>query len=277
MSLPASRPPRHSAGSPARNPASLARTAALILPDFLQNMRETVQQGGVLDASQTNTFYYILWQGDGAMVARSPGAPDNVPAPTRVGPPEPQGLQARDAFGKGPPADARSRHAPRGAHPRPNAGGVSLSAARPVPSRRPLAGSRPGRHAAAGAVAYRRRGHRAAARPGRRLVGGHARHPAHRRDQRHRGENRRRRPVPAHQRRRHRQRTGPVGRRPELHLCPPGSRLCPAGAVHLRCLTRTAHARLGDPDPDPDRSLARAQQRRNTAKPWRPASAPPAA
>ena len=72
-------------------------------PDFLQNMRELVQQGGVLDASQPNTFYYILWQGDGAVVARSPGAPDNVPAPTRVGSPEPQGLQGRDAFGKGSP------------------------------------------------------------------------------------------------------------------------------------------------------------------------------
>ena len=73
-------------------------------PDFLQNMREMVQQGGVLDASQPNTFYYILWQGDGAIVARSPGAPDNVPAPTRVGAPEPQALQGRDAFGKGSPA-----------------------------------------------------------------------------------------------------------------------------------------------------------------------------
>jgi len=37
-------------------------------------------------------------------VARSPGAPDNVPAPTRVGAPEPQALQGRDAFGKGSPA-----------------------------------------------------------------------------------------------------------------------------------------------------------------------------
>jgi heavy metal sensor kinase len=73
-------------------------------PDILLRMHEMVQQGGVLDASQTNTFYYVLWQGDGAIVARSPGAPDNVPAPTRVGPPEPQGLQERDAFGKGPPA-----------------------------------------------------------------------------------------------------------------------------------------------------------------------------
>jgi two-component system, OmpR family, sensor kinase len=71
-------------------------------PDFLQNMREMVQQGGVLDASQTNTFYYILWQEDGAIVTRSPGAPDRVPVPVRVGPPEPQGLQGHDAFGKGP-------------------------------------------------------------------------------------------------------------------------------------------------------------------------------
>ena len=72
-------------------------------PDFLPRMRELVQQGGVLDASQTNTFYYILWQGDGSVLARSPGAPGDVPAPVRPDLPEPPGFQGRDAFGKGPP------------------------------------------------------------------------------------------------------------------------------------------------------------------------------
>ena len=72
-------------------------------PDSLRRMREMVQQGGVLDASQTNTFYYVLWQGDGAVAARSPGAPNNITAPVRTGPTEPQGSQERDGFGKGPP------------------------------------------------------------------------------------------------------------------------------------------------------------------------------
>jgi two-component system, OmpR family, sensor kinase len=73
-------------------------------PDFLRRMRETVQQGGVLDASQTNVFYYILWQGDGAALARSPGAPEDVPAPARPNLPEPQGFPGPGGFGKGPPA-----------------------------------------------------------------------------------------------------------------------------------------------------------------------------
>jgi two-component system, OmpR family, sensor kinase len=73
-------------------------------PEFLSRMRERVQQGGVLDASQTNIFYYVLWQGDGVVLARSPGAPENVPAPVRVGPPEPQRAQGPDAFGKAGPA-----------------------------------------------------------------------------------------------------------------------------------------------------------------------------
>jgi len=73
-------------------------------PEFLSRMRQRVQQGGVLDASQTNVFYYVLWQGDGAVLARSPGAPENVPAPVLVGTAEPQGPRPPDAFRKGGPA-----------------------------------------------------------------------------------------------------------------------------------------------------------------------------
>ena len=168
-------------------------------PDFLQNMREMVQQGGVLDASQPNTFYYILWQGDGAIVARSPGAPDNVPAPTRVGAPEPQALQGRDAFGKGSPAMPGP-----GLPPEARTRGQMREAYRFLPHGQCLL---VGRSLVPDLAAMRRLalwltaagGHRAAARPGRRLVGSHARHTAYQRDQRHRRENRRRRPVPAHQ------------------------------------------------------------------------------
>jgi two-component system, OmpR family, sensor kinase len=84
-------------------------------PDFLLRMRGMVQQGGVLDSSQTNTFYYILWQADGSILARSPGAPAEVPPPIRPdalvaqtsrlrSSGEPQGFNERDASGKGPPA-----------------------------------------------------------------------------------------------------------------------------------------------------------------------------
>ena len=71
-------------------------------PDFLRHIREAVQQGGALDASQTNTFYYILWQSDGSVLARSPGAPDNVPAPEHAGP---QAPSAHDALGKSAPSE----------------------------------------------------------------------------------------------------------------------------------------------------------------------------
>jgi heavy metal sensor kinase len=71
--------------------------------DFLLTVREAVQRGGALEANQTNTFYYILWQEDHSILARSPGAPDNVPAPERVGLAEPRTPQSHDAFEKGPP------------------------------------------------------------------------------------------------------------------------------------------------------------------------------
>ncbi len=50
---------------------------------MLGSVRDAIQRGGALDPSQTNTFYYILWQEDGAIMARSPGAPADVPAPGR--------------------------------------------------------------------------------------------------------------------------------------------------------------------------------------------------
>jgi heavy metal sensor kinase len=85
--------------------------------NFLQRIRETVQQGSLLESGQTNMFYSILWQADGSVLARSPAAPDNVPLPVRSGLPERQGPQGADAFGKDPPGrpapavppEARSR------------------------------------------------------------------------------------------------------------------------------------------------------------------------
>jgi heavy metal sensor kinase len=71
-------------------------------PDFLRHIREAVQQGGALDPSQTNIYYYVLWQQDGSILAHSPGAPDNVPAP---GHPGPQSLPARDVLGKPTPPE----------------------------------------------------------------------------------------------------------------------------------------------------------------------------
>ena len=49
--------------------------------DSPENLRSSIQKAGALDQSQTNTFYYFLWQPDGTLTASSQGAPDNVPPP----------------------------------------------------------------------------------------------------------------------------------------------------------------------------------------------------
>jgi len=78
-------------------------------PDFLRHIREAVQQGGALDPSQTNTFYYVLWQQDDSILAHSPGAPEDVPAPAHPGP---QSLPAHGAFGKSAPFEGGPPMAP---------------------------------------------------------------------------------------------------------------------------------------------------------------------
>ena len=91
-------------GSPRNEPRNPPRNDRRFgSPDFLFNVREAVQRGGALESNQTNTFYYVLWQEDGSVLARSPGAPDDVLAPERVGLAEPRTPQPRDAFEKGPP------------------------------------------------------------------------------------------------------------------------------------------------------------------------------
>jgi len=71
-------------------------------PDFLRHIRDAVQQGGALDSSQTNIYYYVMWQLDGSILAHSPGAPEDVPAPEH---PVPQALPARNALGKTTPPE----------------------------------------------------------------------------------------------------------------------------------------------------------------------------
>ncbi len=76
-------------GPPPGEPRMDRRMAS---PEFLRRVRQAVQQGGSLDASQTNTFYYVLFQQDGAVAARSPGAPADVPAPLQPRAPVPAGI-----------------------------------------------------------------------------------------------------------------------------------------------------------------------------------------
>ena len=71
--------------------------------NFLLRIQTLVQQGGAVGQDETNTFYYILWQSDGTVLARSPGAPTSVPAPGNL-----VDAQAEPAseFDKGPPPDS---------------------------------------------------------------------------------------------------------------------------------------------------------------------------
>lgn len=52
-------------------------------PEFWrQRMQTLIEQAGVLEGNQTNTFYYVMWNGEGSVVARSAGAPADLPMPT---------------------------------------------------------------------------------------------------------------------------------------------------------------------------------------------------
>jgi two-component system OmpR family sensor kinase len=73
--------------------------------DFLQKLRETVVQAGAQDSSQTNGFYYLLWQ-QGVLLAKSDNTPAGVPLPEeavnrredgpgRPGPPPPMPPRTR--------------------------------------------------------------------------------------------------------------------------------------------------------------------------------------
>lgn len=49
--------------------------------EILDRIRNLVQQAAPFDATQANSFYYILWNTNGSVAARSPGAPVDVPCP----------------------------------------------------------------------------------------------------------------------------------------------------------------------------------------------------
>jgi len=50
-------------------------------------MRRAIEQNSSLEGAQTNGCYYVLWQGDGTLVARSPGTPAGLSLPEHVSPP----------------------------------------------------------------------------------------------------------------------------------------------------------------------------------------------
>ena len=67
---PPDRPPDWQRGGPGKRggfpPNEPRNERAFGSPDFLRHIREAVQQGGALDPSQTNIYYYVMWQQDGS-------------------------------------------------------------------------------------------------------------------------------------------------------------------------------------------------------------------
>jgi heavy metal sensor kinase len=85
-------------GSPGR-PAEMIRFDPA---EFRLRLSEAVQNAGSRDTSQTNGFYYVLWEKDGSLLARSAGAPLEVPSPVLLGSSESQLHSEPDSPG-GPP------------------------------------------------------------------------------------------------------------------------------------------------------------------------------
>ena len=71
--------------------------------NFLNRIRSAVEQAGATDSSQTNGLYYVLWQHDGSVLARSPGAPEAVPVPEPRPPFRPDQSSATNAEPAPPP------------------------------------------------------------------------------------------------------------------------------------------------------------------------------
>jgi two-component system, OmpR family, sensor kinase len=65
-------------------------------------MQEVIARVGVLEAGQTNAFYYLVWEPDGSLLASSAGAPKDVPPPLEASRPpnsnEKPGARTRGEF-----------------------------------------------------------------------------------------------------------------------------------------------------------------------------------
>jgi heavy metal sensor kinase len=51
--------------------------------EFLAHLSKSVQDAGAIESSGPHSFYYALWEGDGKLLAQSPGAPANIPLPAQ--------------------------------------------------------------------------------------------------------------------------------------------------------------------------------------------------
>ena len=67
--------------------------------EFRERFRQAIQKAGTLESSQTNRFYYVLWQADRTLMAQSAGSPGKVPMPEHAAAAQPQAPPGNDAAG----------------------------------------------------------------------------------------------------------------------------------------------------------------------------------
>ena len=88
-------PPEHERESPRGPPPDEFRKGhRMDFVEIVRRLAQTIQEAGVLDSSQTNGFYYALWQ-DGALLAKSANAPQDLEEPK----PDQPGMEAFKAGG----------------------------------------------------------------------------------------------------------------------------------------------------------------------------------
>jgi heavy metal sensor kinase len=100
---PGNAPTQSQAGPPEPRPEESHGNRHFGPPDSGPRIRKWIEQAGALDASQTNGFYYVLWQEDGSVLARSAGAPADVPGPAQGGPAAARAADQGATGGKSPP------------------------------------------------------------------------------------------------------------------------------------------------------------------------------
>ena len=73
---------------------------------FREKLREALQRAALNEADATNSFYFVMWQCEGNVLARSSNGPAEVPMPQRSETAESRGTAGLDQSGPGSPRKA---------------------------------------------------------------------------------------------------------------------------------------------------------------------------
>src|SRR5262249_12158440 len=73
---------------------------------FRQKLREALQRAALNEADTTNSFYFVMWQCEGNVLARSSNGPVEVPMPQRTEMADSRGTPGLEQNGPGGPRKA---------------------------------------------------------------------------------------------------------------------------------------------------------------------------